>query len=902
MADNQARAGGRATRQAIGRRLRSSSGFATVGAALVLVMVTSLALVGAGVTRSGLLFGSGFAWLGSDEQDQAMLVNGATGQGTGRFNLEGEGERLEVRRFGEHTYVVQVGRNGERILYRLDDVDQSAVRRDRPLDGGQVLTRSGDRAWLIDGRAGTLDPVDPETLESRPGAATLRFQGAILDAPDSLGRLIVVEEATARAYVVEETRGEARTVGSPGDPLLVSSVGEHPAVLNGARGEVHIYDEGRAEAVSLPSGRGSLAVAPAGEGDELVVLRHDGARGELLFVNVEQRSVRAPVVVQGGLPRDPGVPYAVDGAVFLIDADAGNALVIDAGSGQVRTVPLGLPADTAPEAFVKDGRLWVNDKGGEKAVIVERDGRHQAVNKYDRKVPEINPAGAPDAPADPPPAPGGNLPNPHGGSTGGTGGPPGGGGPGNGAGPPPVITAPGAPRQFTARGANGRVELSWQAPSDGGSPIAGYTLRCDPDCGRGRSVNVAPGETFTVDGLRNGDTYRFELAARNAVGEGPVARASAQPTADVPPAPTDVRATANPNGTVTLTWQAQAGGLTLTGFQIRATTTASNLTASFEVPGTATTFTTLADQLRYDDDTEPDWSFEVAAVAGGRVGATARSNAADPFKAPDFGSAALTAAPANGQVTLTWPTARANGRPVTYEVARCQNGGCTNVNATVNAGAQGQRTAVVGGLTNGTTYGFRVRPRNEGGTGPELTAQAMPEGQPAIRFTGSGPTGPNGIQATFDITWLGPVGQCRLAAGPAGNLNCGAGTYTAGGLNPSTNYTIRVCATRGGLEGCTTNVTIRTDPPPTYAVTIECCSTAEAFDTPGAGRQVGPGLQPGTTVQVRCRVYDARLSSNAPGYNWYQVATAPWTDAWLAATATYPDGQQPGYDSRIPAC
>ena len=51
--------------------------------------------------------------------------------------------------------------------------------------------------------------------------------------------------------------------------------------------------------------------------------------------------------------------------------------------------------------------------------------------------------------------------------------------------PPPPVTVPGAPSGLSAKAGNGRVSLSWTAPSDdGGSAVTGYTLEYQADRAR----------------------------------------------------------------------------------------------------------------------------------------------------------------------------------------------------------------------------------------------------------------------------------------------------------------------------------------------------------------------------------------------------------------------------------
>lgn len=88
------------------------------------------------------------------------------------------------------------------------------------------------------------------------------------------------------------------------------------------------------------------------------------------------------------------------------------------------------------------------------------------------------------------------------------------------------FTTPGAPTNLTATPGNAQVDLSWTAPSTGGSPITGYTVTNVPT---GGSCTVA-GTTATCTGLTNGTTYTFTVVASNAAGDGPGATTTGKPT------------------------------------------------------------------------------------------------------------------------------------------------------------------------------------------------------------------------------------------------------------------------------------------------------------------------------------------------------------------------------------
>ena len=73
---------------------------------------------------------------------------------------------------------------------------------------------------------------------------------------------------------------------------------------------------------------------------------------------------------------------------------------------------------------------------------------------------------------------------------------------------------------------SGRVRLTWQAPSaDRRRPITDYVVQRSYNGGAtwvSLSDGVSTSRSYTATGLTNGATYQFRVAARNAVGWGPV--------------------------------------------------------------------------------------------------------------------------------------------------------------------------------------------------------------------------------------------------------------------------------------------------------------------------------------------------------------------------------------------
>jgi hypothetical protein len=109
-----------------------------------------------------------------------------------------------------------------------------------------------------------------------------------------------------------------------------------------------------------------------------------------------------------------------------------------------------------------------------------------------------------------------------------------------------MIQLPSALEEVSAWAGDGMASIHFGPPADdGGSPVTAYVVTINPG-GRqvtldGRKVLVLGGKHMTfgvVDGLENGKTYTFEVAAMNAAGTGEAAKTRAiTPTANGPAEP-----------------------------------------------------------------------------------------------------------------------------------------------------------------------------------------------------------------------------------------------------------------------------------------------------------------------------------------------------------------------------
>jgi len=188
------------------------------------------------------------------------------------------------------------------------------------------------------------------------------------------------------------------------------------------------------------------------------------------------------------------------------------------------------------------------------------------------------------------------------------------------------VAVPGAIMNFTATAGNGKVILSWIAPSsDGGSLITGYRVSSD----NGETwVNASSNTGHTFTGLTNGMEHIFKVCAVNAVGTGTESTQTATPVS-VPGAVTAFTATTG-DGKVILSWTAPSsdGGSPITGYRVSSDNGATWVDAT---SNTGHTFTGLTNG--------EEFFFKVCAVNATGTGAESTLKAkADTIPIPEISS------------------------------------------------------------------------------------------------------------------------------------------------------------------------------------------------------------------------------------------------------------------------
>ena len=360
----------------------------------------------------------------------------------------------------------------------------------------------------------------------------------------------------------------------------------------------------------------------------------------------------------------------------------------------------------------------------------------------------------------------------------------------------PSSTAPSAPTDVVVlANADGTAAVSWTTPgSTGNSPILNYNVGISPVCPACTGTSSTTTSTI-ITGLTPGTYYVFSLTATNALGTSdPSLSSSSVVIPTVPDAPTLVSAVASLDGSVSVNWTPpSARGSAITGYKITPTP------GCFACTGlTSLLPTTVITGLT----TGSTYTFTVTATnLLGSGAASAASNSIIIPTVPGVPTAVTASSAANRQSVVAW-------------TAPVSNGGSAITGYTVSS-TPGRFTCTtsgtscaVTGLTNGTSYTFKVSATNVLGVGTASAASnsAVPSA------VSSAPTGATATasNASATVSWTAPTttGGAAISGytvtSSTGNFKCtttGATSCTVTGLSNGTAYTFSVVAGNASGNG-----------------------------------------------------------------------------------------------------
>ena len=354
--------------------------------------------------------------------------------------------------------------------------------------------------------------------------------------------------------------------------------------------------------------------------------------------------------------------------------------------------------------------------------------------------------------------------------------------------PTASATVPGPPTAVSGVSGNAQVTVSFTAPSsNGGSAITGYTVTSSPGSFQANGT-VSP---IVVTGLTNGQAYTFTVYATNAVGNGPASTPSTPVTPATVPGPPETIAAIGGNAQATVTFQAPAsnGGSAITGYT--AVASSGGITGTNSVSPIVVTGLTNGNS----------YTFTVYATnAVGNGPANGPSNPVIPSTVPGAPTGLIPTG-GNAQVSIAFTPPTSNGGAAISSYTATSTPG--NITGTSTTGSP----VVVTGLTNGTSYTFKIYATNADGNGPASIASiavvpATVPGAPlypsavagnALAVVSFSPPSSNGGAAISSYT----------ATSNPGNISySGTGSpITVTGLTNGTAYTFTVKATNSAGTG-----------------------------------------------------------------------------------------------------
>lgn len=607
------------------------------GAAELSVLVVAGSLVagvffGTGLSRTAVDVADGLTWLSDDTNGQVIQVNPATGKLEVKQTVGNPGDDLSITdQYNGQLYVTD-HTSGRLLAFDLTSILVSGQR--RVSSGGVVNTLVNDSGvFLVDSELSTISAMDPQTTDAI---------GTIWIAPAGLADAAVDKDGTIWAL---EDNGVLHRLKWSEESLSFDDEDAEQVEGSGPGGVLVAHDKG-VTVFAPEQGR----IAQVGTGSDLdadapkvlgKLFAPESSPADLVPVATENGFV-VLVTPEGLLEIDmstidcgqPGTPEVFRDEVFV--PCRGEGRVVRLGpDGKRSNDDIPTPGSRDPELVVDDDNLIVNAPGASQGVVVHADGSTSAIVREDDDVAAqgMTPLSGQDSTApggfddlldgiaDPPSNPPSNTPPTP-----------------TDPGPQPGNTSPPPGTGNNGSGNNGSGNNGSGTPGNNG---IGNPGNHDTDCTKNCTGLSTPGSPSPTDPSDTGDP-----------GDG---GSVGQPVT----APTDVVATAMPEGQVQITWR-HSGFPKPDAFIVR--TTENKELGTFKgwvrqgfvnvPPGMPTSFTVTA--VLGDR--------EAVSFASNQVTTTARPGApvVSGTSAYQIDDSAL-----RFKVTINWKEAAANGESVT---------------------------------------------------------------------------------------------------------------------------------------------------------------------------------------------------------------------------------------------
>lgn len=383
-------------------------------------------------------------------------------------------------------------------------------------------------------------------------------------------------------------------------------------------------------------------------------------------------------------------------------------------------------------------------------------------------------------------------------------------------------------------------------------------------------ISASSSYSYNFDGLTNGSTYTFKVAAFNSAGTGSYSSSTSSVTPyTLPGTPTNVSATAVTNSTTaSLTWTAPSNnGSSITGYSVIATDASGNTSTQSTGSSSASyTFTGLTVARAY--------TFTVAATnAAGTGSYSSSSNSITPYTAPGaptIGTPSISASSTSATVNWTAPTSTGGSAITGYSIVS------SPATTTQSAGSSATSMTFTG-LTYGTSYTFTVAAVNAIGTGTYSSSSSSitPYTTPGTPTNVSGSS--TASSTTVTLAWTAPsnrgsaiTGYSVIATDASGatttkSTGSTSASYSFTGLTYAVAYTFTVAAINavgtGSYSSSSSSITPYTTPgsPTTSDANVSGTVAVVTWSAPSAnGRSI-------TSYTVRATDSSGNATTNSTG-------------------------------------
>jgi PASTA domain len=354
------------------------------GVAAAAVVVAGMALLGDdGYVASHPELTSGRAWLASPTQGLVTLVDGASEDVVASVRPGASGGAaadFSVVQAGSNAYVLDAATGS------VSRVDGGTYAVSAPIQFGTgkalSLLAGGPGLFVVDGARRTASVTDPKTLRVRRKLTLAAQPRPGQSVVDSTGRLWVVDSSGVSTF---DTDGKKvwPDLGGAGSRLVL--VQGQPVLIDPARSRL-----GR---LRPDGGVVSWACLDLTGGDDFQLL--GSSSDPYVYAAVRGTGTLLVAAVTGGdcgIGLDVGKPGDTFGAlaeaggyVFVPDRSTGHAIVLDTAARQVVADLPVLDPGRKLELIAKDGVVFYNDLGGDRAGVLRLVGERWVAGKSLRK-------------------------------------------------------------------------------------------------------------------------------------------------------------------------------------------------------------------------------------------------------------------------------------------------------------------------------------------------------------------------------------------------------------------------------------------------------------------------------------------------------------------------------------